>query len=171
MSAQLSWKKEQINIGLATRFWSFFYVHSSLRGRIGGGDEVLFGMLAEDVVWEHEGPRHPDVPMYPGVIHGKQALIDMVTREAAVISDLDLEDPIDKPLEFVGRGDRVVMMNQERFKIIKSGVTLRNHRNAVVMDFKDGLVTHIRIIADLSDYIESCLGVGWSTRPVNTGDR
>jgi ketosteroid isomerase-like protein len=159
------WTQAQINIGLALRFWSFFYVHSSLREKgLGGGDQTLFDMLADDVVWIHEGPRHPDVPWYPGEIRGKQALIDMITSEGGAITDLDLEDPVERPLEFVGTGNRVVVLDEERYTIAMTGVTVRNNRNAIVMDFRDGLVSQIRIIANLADYIESHRGVGWSTR-------
>lgn len=156
-----SWTKEQINVGLAMRAWSFFYVHSSLRGHEGGGDQVLFDLLADDVIWTHEGPRDPRLPTYPGEIRGRQALIDMINQEDGVIADLDLEDPIEKPLEFVASGDRVVMFNEERYTVVPTGVTVRHNRNAVIMDFRDGLITRFRIIANLNDYLESQLGPGW----------
>lgn len=160
-----SWSKEQINIGLAKRAWSFMYVHSSLRDRrLGGGDQVLFDLLADDVEWSHEGPRDPRIPTYPGEIHGKQALIDMVKWESGVIMDLDIEDPVAGSLEFIGSGDRVVILEEDRYSIKTSGVTVRHLFSAVIMDFRDGLIARIRIIGNLADYIESCLGVGWSAQ-------
>ncbi|RBM13582.1 hypothetical protein DI005_30505 [Prauserella sp. PE36] len=156
------WTREQVNIGLALRAWSFFYINSTYRAS-GNGDEVLFELLAEDVVWSHEGPKCPGLPTYPGEVRGKRALVEMLTWEQDVIVDVDLEDPVAKPLEFLASGDRVVMINEERYFITKTAKTVRNNWNAVVMDFADGLITKIRIISNLNDYIESELGVGWSS--------
>ncbi|WP_110340012.1 nuclear transport factor 2 family protein [Prauserella flavalba] len=157
------WTREQLNIGLALRAWSFFYINSAFRAP-GNGDEVLFELLAEDVIWSHEGPKCPDLPTYPGEVRGKQALVEMLSWEQGVIVDVDLEDPVVKPLEFLATGDRVVMINEERYFIKKTAKTVRNNWNAVIMDFTDGLITRIRIISNLNDYIESELGVGWSSR-------
>jgi ketosteroid isomerase-like protein len=163
------WTTEQINVGVARRAWSFFYLHSSLRGHEGGGDNTLFHLVADDVVWIHEGPHHPGLPYYPGELHGKEAMMEMVQSEDGVIGDLDLEDPIGSPLEFYATGDRVVMINEERYTVVKTGVTVRHNRNAVVMDFRDGLIVRFRIIANLNDYIESRLGPGWSAQVITPG--
>lgn len=163
MNTGQPWTKEQINIGLAKNAWSYYYVHSSLRDTR-TCYQPLFDLCAEDVVWFHEGPQDPRVPTYPGEVRGKQALVDMLTWENDIVADLDLVDPIARPIEFVASGDRVVVLIEERYKIIKTGVTVHNDRAAVVMDFRDGKISHFRIIANLSDYIESQIGVGWSTK-------
>lgn len=161
MSTEKDWTKEQINVGLAQRAWSYYYIHSSLRDST-TCYQPFFDLCADDVVWFHEGPQNPRVPTYPGEIRGKKALIEMLTWENDVVADLNLVDPIEKPIEYIASGDRVVVLIDERYRIIKTGVTVHNDRTAVVMDFRREQITNIRIIANLSDYIESQIGTGWA---------
>lgn len=161
-----SWTQEQVNIGLAQRAWSHYYIPWSLRGNLRDYFQQLFELCAEDVVWKHEGPRHPRLPMWaPGEIRGKQALIHAFTvDDADLIDENELEDPVDKPLQFIASGDRVVVLLEERYRIKKTGVTVRNNHVALIMTFHDGRISQLRAVANLSDWVEAFLGAGWTTR-------
>lgn len=159
-----SWSKEQVNLGLAKRAWSHYYIPWSKRD-LSTYFQPLFDLCADDVLWVHEGPSVPEVPSFPGVIRGKAALTHVFNVEDVdVVVDNELEDPIAKPLEFVVSGDEVVVLIEERYRVTKTGVTVRNNHTAVVMRFEDGLIVQMNTFGDLSDYIEAILGRGWSTR-------
>lgn len=157
------WSEEQVNIGLARRAWSHYYIPWSLRGDLHAYFKPLFDSCAEDVLWIHEGPVHPRVPTFPGVIRGKAALIHAFTVEDLdVCEDNELEDPAGKPLEFIGSGNHVVVLVEERYRIPRTGADVRNNLAAVLMSFSGGLITHMRAYGNLSEHIESMLGVGWT---------
>ncbi|TDC53963.1 nuclear transport factor 2 family protein [Jiangella ureilytica] len=163
MTDPAQWSQEQINTGLALRAWSYYYIHSSIRDTT-TCYQPLIDLCAEDIIWSHDGPRDERVPTYPGVIHGKQALADMLSWEDDIVGELDLLDPIERPIEFIAEGNQVVALIAENYRIKRTGAVVRNDLAVVVMDFEDHLITRMRIIANLADYIETHLGVGWSVR-------
>lgn len=55
----------------------------------------------------------------------------------------------EKPPEAYREGERVVVLGDDSFEIKKSGVTARSPY-AIVVDFRDGSVTSILVIQDLS---------------------
>lgn len=120
----------------------------------------FFDLLDEDVVWQI-GIRE-DTPHYGGQLKGKQAVISLFTSEPERLVDVDWE----RPPEFVGSGDRVVMLGQERYRIVKSDVELRNSEVAMVMDFKNDKIVSILHIADFSEWSDAYREPGWSTQPV-----
>jgi hypothetical protein len=62
-------------------------------------------------------------------------------------------EPFEVPMEYFGDGDRVVMLNEETFRVKASGVTHRTEW-AWVIDVHDGLITRIVHIQDLSRVAE-----------------
>lgn len=164
MTDVAQWSREQLNTGLALRAWSYYYLHSSVRDT-STCYQALIDLCADDIFWSHDGPQDERVPTYPGEIHGKQALAEMLSWEDDIVGELDLIDPVGSPIELIADENRVVALIRENYRIKQTGVVVRNDPAVVVMEFRDGLITRMRIIANLSDYIETHLGVGWSIRP------
>ena len=63
-------------------------------------------------------------------------------------------NPFERPLEYYGDGDRVVIVGDESFKIKESGMTHRAEW-AWLVDVHDGLITRILHIQDLSGVAET----------------
>lgn len=136
------------NISLAKKAWSWLETESSERTIT--DLQPYFDLLADDVVLKVEAPEDAS-GLYLGEVRGKQALIDMYT--AALNGEGIEENDLERPLEFVGKGERVVVLGSERYKIKKDGVTARNKEFALVMDFRDGKITRVQQIGDLSEYV------------------
>ena len=97
--------------------------------------QPFYDALADDV--EHK--------LSVGELRGKQAVVDYFERGDETV---DFR-PFDKPLEYYGGGDRAVIVGDETFKVRESGVTHRAEW-AWVVDVRDGLITRIVEIQDLS---------------------
>jgi ethanolamine utilization protein EutQ len=80
-----------------------------------------------------------------GELRGKQALIHYFAPASATIEF----NPFEKPLEYYGEGDRVVILGDETFKVKDTGATHRAEW-AWVIDVYDGLITRILHLQDLS---------------------
>jgi ketosteroid isomerase-like protein len=107
----------------------------------------LFDHLADDVVFEATIPAGTPIS---GKFRGKQAVIDHFTG----LGDL-LEFRQQRPLEFLGAGDRVVALGKESIEIRKSGVTVPQSEYATVLDFRDGMITRFLVIQDLSAVLDA----------------
>jgi ethanolamine utilization protein EutQ len=97
--------------------------------------QAFFDALADDVVFE--------LPV--GELRGRRAVIDYFTSAAATMEF----HPFEKPLEYFGDGDRVVVVGDELFKVKRTGVT-HQAEWAWVYDVPDGQITRIVAIEDLS---------------------
>jgi ethanolamine utilization protein EutQ len=80
-----------------------------------------------------------------GELRGKQAVVDYFASGGETIEFR----PFEKPLEYYGGGNRVVMVGEETFKVKETGVT-HLAEWAWVVDLRDGLITRIVEIQDLS---------------------
>lgn len=100
--------------------------------------QPFFDSLADDVVLTHTSPDGS------GEVRGKQAVIESITdtfstsSSPEVIEDIQLE----RPLEFIG-DDRVVVLWAECTRNKNTGLTSNGKEVAVVMDFRDGLITRM----------------------------
>ncbi len=97
--------------------------------------EPFFDALADDVVFKTE----------VGEVRGKQAFIGYLAT-ASVTMEFDI---FEKPLEYYGDGDRVVILGDESFKVKDTGATHRAEW-AWVVDVHDGLITRILHHQDLA---------------------
>lgn len=80
-----------------------------------------------------------------GELHGRDALVAYFDK---AVEFLEL-NPFVRPLEYFASGNRVVQIGQEDFTVKATGKTMR--RDYVwVFDVKDGKITHILSIEDLS---------------------
>jgi len=107
--------------------------------------QPFFDALADEVVLKTS----------VGEVRGKKELIDYFVN-ASTTTEFH---PFEKPLEYYGDGDRVVILGDETFKVRESGVTHRAEW-AWVVDLHDGLITRILAIQDLSgvaDTIEEAM--------------
>jgi ethanolamine utilization protein EutQ len=80
-----------------------------------------------------------------GELRGKRAVIHYFTHGGELLEF----QPFERPSEYFGNGDRVVIVGEETFRVKASGVTARVPW-AWVHDFRDGLITRIESIEDLS---------------------
>ncbi|MGH2949047.1 MAG: nuclear transport factor 2 family protein [Solirubrobacteraceae bacterium] len=99
----------------------------------------FFDALAENVVFK--------LPV--GELRGKQAVIDYLANAAETIEF----QPFDRPLEYYGAGDRVVIVGVETFRVKQTGATHRAEW-AWVHDMRDGKITRIVAIQDLTGVAE-----------------
>jgi ketosteroid isomerase-like protein len=107
----------------------------------------LIDRLAEDVVLK---VTIPDGTPVSGEFRGKQAVVEHLLNLGNI-----LEFQQEKPLEFFGNGDRVVVLGTESVEIKQNGVTVPNSEYATVLDFDDGLVTRFSVIQDLTAVVDA----------------
>jgi ketosteroid isomerase-like protein len=107
----------------------------------------LIDRLADDVIFK---VTIPDGTPVSGEFRGKQAVVDHLLN----VGNL-LEFRQQKPLEFFGNGERVVVLGQEAVGIKKSGVTVPHSEYATVLDFREGLITRFLVIQDMSAFVDA----------------
>jgi uncharacterized protein len=107
----------------------------------------LIDHLADDVVFK---VTIPDGTPIGSELRGKHAVVEHLQN----LGNL-LEFHQEKPLEFFGDGDRVVVLGTESVEIKKNGVTVHGSEYADVIDFDDGLVTRFSIIQDLTAVVDA----------------
>lgn len=108
--------------------------------------------LADDVVIKNTCP--PDTPLYSEELRSKQ-----VVAKKFLGGDWDMHADVtpieylemDRPLEYIGSGDRVVVLGAESFTVKKTGVVIGPAEFAMVLDFRDGLIARYLHIEDHSE--------------------
>ena len=107
----------------------------------------LIDRLADDVVFK---VTIPDGTPVSGEFRGKQAVVEHLLN----LGNL-LEFRQEKPLEFFGNGERVVVLGTESVQIKKNGVTVPHSEYATVLDFREGLITRFLVIQDMSVFVDA----------------
>jgi ketosteroid isomerase-like protein len=107
----------------------------------------LIDRLADDVVFKVTIPEGTPVS---GERRGKDAVVEHFGNLANL-----LEFRQEKPLEYFGSGERVVVLGQETVEIKKNGATVPHSEYADVFDFRDGLVARFTIIQDLTAVVDA----------------
>jgi ketosteroid isomerase-like protein len=107
----------------------------------------LIDRLADDVVFK---ATIPDGTPVSGEFHGKQAVVEHLMNLGRV-----LEFRQERPLQFFGDGERVVVLGTESVEIKKNGATVPGSEYATVLDFQDGLVTRFSVIQDLTAVVDA----------------
>jgi ketosteroid isomerase-like protein len=97
--------------------------------------QPFFDLLHDDIVFTTS----------LGELRGKQAVIHYFTHAGELVEFR----PFERPSEYFGNGDRVVIVGEETFRVKATGVTVRGPW-AWVHDLRDGLITQIEAIQDLS---------------------
>jgi ketosteroid isomerase-like protein len=115
-----------------------------------GNWQPLLDHLAEDVVFKVTIPEGTPIS---GGFRGKRA----VTEHFEHLDDL-LEFRQEAPMEFLGSGNRVVVLGRESFTVKKNGVTVSGSEYADVLDFRDGLITRFLVIQDLTAVVDAYRG-------------
>ena len=157
-------------VALAKRAWAHFLGtldgnaydiqnadEDELQGRYSG----FFDAFTDDVVWKVECAA--DTPAWGPQLHGKQAVIDLFTKENPGLIE---GNHLAAPPKFVSAGNRVVMLGAESYRILKDGVTVaevRDKKFAFVMDFRGELICRILLIEDLSEWNTAYRQPGWSS--------
>jgi ketosteroid isomerase-like protein len=112
-----------------------------------GDWQPLLDHLAEDVVFR---VTIPDGTPISGEFRGKQA----VTEHFARVGDI-LEFRQERPMEFLGRGNRVVVLGTETVDIKRNGVAVAGSEYADVLEFRDGEITDFLVIQDLTAVVDA----------------
>jgi ketosteroid isomerase-like protein len=102
--------------------------------------QPFFDALDDDVIFS--------TPL--GELRGKQAVLRYFAHAGQFLE----ARPFERPLEYFGNGDRVVILGEELFTVHDSGVTARAEW-AWVHDLRDGRITRITAIQDLSAVAEA----------------
>jgi ketosteroid isomerase-like protein len=97
--------------------------------------QPFFDHLDDDVVFTTSA----------GELRGKPAVIHYFTHAGELLEFR----PYERPQEYFGTGDRVVIVGEETFRVRATGATTRVPW-AWVYDLRDGLITRIEAIEDLS---------------------
>jgi ethanolamine utilization protein EutQ len=108
--------------------------------------QPFFDHLDDDVVFTTSA----------GELRGKRAVIHYFTHSGELLEFR----PYERPQEYFGNGDRVVILGEETLRVRASGATTRVPW-AWVYDLRDGLITRIEAIEDLSgvaDAVTEALG-------------
>ena len=97
--------------------------------------QPFFDLLDDDIVFTTS----------VGELRGKQAVIQYFLHAGELVEFR----PFERPSEYFGNGNRVVMLGEETFRVRASGVTAHTPW-AWVYELRDGLITRIEAIQDLS---------------------
>jgi ethanolamine utilization protein EutQ len=116
--------------------------------------QPFYDALAADVV----------LTLPVGEARGKDAVIRYF---ADVAAEMEF-NPFEKPLEYYGHGDRVVIVGDETFKIKATGLTHRAAWAWVVHLRRDGLISRILHIQDLSGVTDLVREAVSKTQPAAT---
>jgi ketosteroid isomerase-like protein len=112
-----------------------------------GNWQPLLDRLADDVVFRVTIPEGTPIS---GEFRGKAA----VTEHFRTLPDL-LDFTQEAPMDFIGDGDRVVVLGRESFEIKKNGTLVSGSDYADVIDFREGLVANFLVIQDLSAVVDA----------------
>jgi ketosteroid isomerase-like protein len=132
------------HIELAKQALSHFETDYS--DRFDGGFKPLFDSLADDAVFHVPCP--PDTPRYGQPAVGKQAVIELFLSDEGIFEEVELE----RPLELIGAGERVVVLFALRYRIVQTGALHRNKEVALVIDFRDRKIVKMTEIQDMSPW-------------------
>lgn len=108
-----------------------------------------FDLISQDVILKFAVPRGTPIG---GKFQGKPAVVDFFTATALeLFEDIRLEGP----LEFLGSGNRVVILGRESYTIKKTTIRAQNKAFAIVLDFKDGQIVRDHQIKEMTEFIDS----------------
>ncbi|MGH3682524.1 MAG: nuclear transport factor 2 family protein [Natronosporangium sp.] len=122
------------NVAMLQRIWA------PLERGESGDMQPFFDSLDDAVVFEAS----------VGELRGKPAVMHYFTHAGELVD----ARPFERPLEYLGDGDRVVILGTETFVVKETGMTA--HADwAWVHDIRNGKVTRIVSIQDLSAVAET----------------
>lgn len=136
------------NISLAKSAWS---VSTESTAENHNNRKPLFDILDENVVLKFSVP---DGTPISGEFRGRKSVIDFYT---VLSPEIAADGRMNGPLRFGSIDNRVVILGTESYKIAKSGVDCRNKEFAIVLDFRDGLITRILQIKDFTELVDAYL--------------
>jgi ketosteroid isomerase-like protein len=111
-----------------------------------GSPQPLLDLLAEDAVYKLSLP--PGVPL-SGEFRGKRAIVDYFDELDEVLEVLEVNT-----WDFVGNGNQVIVLGDERFAVRKTGKVCHSEF-AFILEFRDGKVARALVIEDLSGLVEA----------------
>lgn len=136
------------NIALVKSAWSQADVR--IRDRQVADSHAMIDALADDAVFQVACP--PDTPIFGPGFHGKEAIARYFTSENRTFqTDAWLE----RPMEFLANEDKVVALLAESYVLSDPAVTIRDKEVAIVHEIRDGKITRITLITDMSEFVDA----------------
>ncbi len=111
-----------------------------------GSPQPLLELLADDAVYKLSLP--PGVPL-SGEFRGKRAIADYFDEVGELLEVLEVNT-----WDFVGNGNQVIILGDERFVVRKTGKVCHSEF-AFVVEFRDGMIARALVIEDLSGLVEA----------------
>jgi ketosteroid isomerase-like protein len=111
-----------------------------------GSPQPLLDQLAEEAVYKLTLP--PGTPL-SGEFRGKRAIADYFGLVDEVLEVLEVHT-----WDFVGNGEQVIVLGEERFLVKKTGRVCQSEF-AFIVDFRDGEIARVLVIEDLSSLVEA----------------
>lgn len=134
------------NLSVAKRAFSTLFERTPGRPVQDIEELPLWECMTDDVVWTFSCAE--DMPIFGVDRVGKQDIMELGRVEREI---LEKPQGIDSAPEFICSEDQVVMLLVHSYKIKSSGVSVDRRMTAMVMDFRDGLISRIRFYEDLSE--------------------
>ena len=107
--------------------------------------EPYLNLLADDVKFRYAAPADS---LLGRSLDGKPAVVEFLTDTApTIVEDVRL----DRPLEFVGGGDRVIVLGSESYTLKATGIRATKKEFAVVLTFRGNKIVEIVQIKDLTE--------------------
>lgn len=113
-------------------------------GNVSGDWQPLIDHLADDVVFKL---TVPDGTPISGEVRGKEAVVQHFANLGNFLGFSQ-----EKPIEYFGNGDRVIVLGRESVEIKKSGVTVPGSDYVTVLDFRGDRITLFLVIQDMSEF-------------------
>lgn len=140
------------HLAVAKKAWTHLIDRYPNSPRRAGDDQGFYDCVTDDVELSFSFPR--DTPIYGEGFHGKQDIVDLTSTERELIETGGVECTP----EFIVGEDQVVLLAEQTYTVKKTGLRVSGHMVAIVMNFREGLISRIRIYEDGSGYLETLKG-------------
>lgn len=114
-----------------------------------GEFDGIYEHIADDMVFSFTAADY--VPG-SGEHRGKDALINFLTRTRNELVEDDVR--LERPLEYFGNGDRVLVLGKESYTVKKTGKKV-SEEFVMVLDFRDSQLTGCTIIQNTTALAEA----------------
>ena len=112
--------------------------------------QAFFDALADDVVFEVAIGCEGTPLSEP--IRGKHRLAEFFTTTQR---ELCADHWLERPLDFLGGDEHVVVLGCEGYTIRSTGAVARHKEFAISVGYRDGLIAEITEVKDLSEFVDS----------------
>jgi hypothetical protein len=116
-----------------------------------GCPQPLLDQMADDAVYKLSLPKGTPLS---GEFRGRHAILEYFGQLEEVLEVLEVNTR-----DFIGHGDQVIVLGDERFLVKKTGRTCYSEF-AFILDFSGGKIVRALVIEDLSGVVEAYSSAG-----------